>query len=88
MISYGRGALYENKAVFDRHKEYANQFESLKILYLTKSTLKILTWGTLVLPQFLGIHLICLFKSIFKNYRGYQIVTTQDPFITEFLAIL
>ena len=89
MISYGRGALYENKAgVLDRHKEYSNHFESLKILYLTKSKLENLNFGKLkVTPVFGYSYLICLFKSLFKNYRGYQIVTTQDPFITGILGL-
>lgn len=89
MISYGRGALYENKAgVLDRHKEYANHFESLEILYLTKRKLETLNFGKLkVIPIFGYSYLICLFKSLFKNFRGYQIVTTQDPFLTGILGL-
>jgi len=89
MISYGRGALYENKAgVLDRHKEYANQFDSLKILYLTKKKLENLNLGKLsITPVFGYSYLMCLFKSLFKNFRGYQIVTTQDPFITGILGL-
>ena len=89
MISYGRGALYENKAgVLDRHKEYANNFESLEILYLTKRKLETLNFGKLkVIPVFGYSYLICLFKSLFKNFRGYQIVTTQDPFLTGILGL-
>ena len=89
MISYGRGALYENKAgVLDRHKEYASYFESLEILYLTKKKLENKNLGKLsITPVFGYSYLICLFKSIFKNFRGYQIVTTQDPFITGILGL-
>ena len=89
MISYGRGALYENKAgVLDRHIEYASHFESLEILYLTKKKLQNLNLGKLkVIPVFGYSYLICLFKSLFKNFRGYQIVTTQDPFLTGILGL-
>ena len=89
MISYGRGALYENKAgVLDRHKEYASHFESLEILYLTKKRLKNLNFGKLkITPVFGNSYLICLFKSLFKNFKNYQVVTTQDPFLTGILGL-
>ena len=89
MISYGRGALYENKAgVLDRHIEYASYFESLEILYLTKKKLNNLNFGKLkITPVFGFSYLICLFKALFKNFKNYQIVTTQDPFITGILGL-
>lgn len=89
MISYGRGALYENKAgVLDRHIEYASHFESLEILYLTKKKLQNLNLGKLkVTPVFGYSYLICLFKSLIKKFKNYQIVTTQDPFLTGILGV-
>ena len=89
MISYGRGALYENKAgVLDRHIEYASHFESLEILYLTKKKLQNLNLGKLkVTPVFGYSYLICLFKSLIKKFKNYQIVTTQDPFLTGILGL-
>ncbi|MDA7569921.1 glycosyltransferase [Flavobacteriaceae bacterium] len=89
MISYGRGALYENKAgVLDRHIEYASHFESLEILYLTRKKLENLNFGKLnVTPVFGLSYLICLFKSLFKNFKNYQVVTTQDPFLTGILGL-
>lgn len=89
MISYGGGALYENKAgVLDRHKDYASHFESLEILYLTKRKLENLNFGKLkVTPVFGYSYLICLLKSLFKNFKNYQVVTTQDPFLTGILGL-
>lgn len=89
MISYGRGALYENKAgVLDRHLEYAKHFESLEILYLTKKKLENKNLEKLkITPVFGYSYLICFFKALFKNFKNYQIVTTQDPFITGMLGL-
>ena len=89
MISYGKGALYENKAgVLDRHIEYASYFESLEILYLTKKKLNILNFGKLKITPVYGFsYLICLFKALFKNFKNYQIVTTQDPFVTGIIGL-
>ena len=89
MISYGRGALYENKGgVLDRHKEYANHFNSLKILYLTKKKFENKDFGKLKIDSVFGFsYLICFLKSLFKNFKNYQIVTTQDPFLTGVLGL-
>lgn len=89
MISYGRGALYENKAgVLDRHKEYANRFESLKIIYLTKKKLEKKDLKNLIIvPIYSKSYLICFFKALFINVRNYNVVTTQDPFLTGLLGL-
>ena len=89
MISYGRGALYENKAgVLDRHKEYANHFKSLKIIYLTKKKLEKKDLKNLtIVPIYSKSYLICFFKALFINVRDYNVVTTQDPFLTGLLGL-
>lgn len=89
MISYGRGTLYENKAgVLDRHIEYASHFDSLDIIYLTKKKFDNTNYGKLNIIPIYGIsYLICLLKAIFRDVKTYQVVTTQDPFITGILGL-
>jgi glycosyltransferase involved in cell wall biosynthesis len=89
MVSYGRGALYENKAgVLDRHLEYASHFNSLKIIYLTKKRLKKKVLANLtIVPVYSKSYLICFLKALFINVRNYNIVTTQDPFLTGLLGL-
>lgn len=87
-ISYGRGALYENKAgVLDRHKTYAKHFDSIEILYLTKKKLEYKDFGRLKITPIYGIsYIICLIKALYRNYKTFHIVTTQDPFLTGILG--
>jgi glycosyltransferase involved in cell wall biosynthesis len=89
MISYGRGALYENKAgVLDRHIEYATHFNSLKIIYLTKKRLKKKISANLtIVPVYSVSYLISFLKALFINVRNYNVVTTQDPFLTGLLGL-
>jgi glycosyltransferase involved in cell wall biosynthesis len=89
MISYGRGALYENKAgVLDRHVEYSSHFNSLKIIYLTKKKLKKKNLGNLIIvPVFGNSYLVCFLKALFINLKNYHVVTTQDPFLTGLLGL-
>ena len=88
-ISYGRGGLYENKAgVLDRHKTYAKHFDSIEIIYLTKKKLEYKDFGRLKITPIYGkSYLICLIKALFRDYRTFQIVTTQDPFLTAILGL-
>ena len=88
-ISYGRGALYENKAgVLDRHKNYAKQFESIEILYLTKKKFENKDFGKLkITPVYGSSYIICFFKALFRNPKNFHVVTTQDPFLTGILGL-
>jgi glycosyltransferase involved in cell wall biosynthesis len=89
MISYGRGALYENKAgVLDRHIEYANNFKSLVIIYLTKTKLEEKQIGKLkIVPIYSISYLLSTTKAIFFRPINFHVVTSQDPFLTGILGL-
>lgn len=95
-LSYGDNSFHVNKAgVLDRHLLYAKQFNSILIFHLTKNkNLEILKFNNLTIIPVYGKNYIFSYFSflskyfIKKKFKNYQIVTTQDPFMTGFIGYL
>jgi glycosyltransferase involved in cell wall biosynthesis len=86
MISYGSKSFYENRfGVLDRHIKYASHFNSLTIFLLTKdkTITRFENLNLSIIPVYGKSYIISFFKLLFKGgINNYNIVTTQDPFIT------
>ena len=96
MISYGDDSFHKNKAgVLDRHITYANYFDELFIIHLTKTKgLELISKRNLTIKSFYKRnYLFALIFSVFfilknKRLKHFNVVTSQDPFLTGLLGLI
>ncbi len=95
MIGVGDNGLMENKAnALDRHLEYAQSFEAITMILLTRDIRckKERHKNFLIIPIISSSRILQFLKGIIKcaqliHKNRYDVVTTQDPFLTALLGV-